>query len=206
MSLLLMLLFLSMQAEKPAPPQGMPSDPGVFLRQSDGQWLKLAQVPAAEMKTKGLGTYLETDGLSNLAVTIVYKGAKAPLQIASARPTLYVRGVGSAADAMIVKFSRQKESRTLQSSSSAGNVENRGGFNRKDIQMTSVLIYSDHSFSVTPQQDLKPGEYLFLFGFANSGFDFGVVPAKKTARFRTSAIPLSTTVTRTREAPGCAIG
>jgi hypothetical protein len=179
MNFLMMLLFLLAQAEKPAPPQGMPLDPGVYLRQVDGQWVKLAQVSMADMKTKGLGTYLETDGQSNLSVTIVYQGAKAPLQIAAARPTLYVRGVGAAADAMIVKFSRQKETRTLQSSSSAGNVENRGGFNKKDIQTLSIVIYSDSSFSLTPQKDLKPGEYLFLFGFANSGFDFGVNPAKE---------------------------
>ncbi len=178
MSYLMILLLLLTQAEKPAPPQGAPAGSGVYLRQGDGRWIKIEQVSMADMKAKGMGTYLETGGMSNLAVTVVYKGAKAPLQIAAARPMLFVRGAGFPADAMIVRFTRGKDARTLETSSSAGNLENRGGFSRKDIQVTNVVSYSDSSFSVAPERDLKPGEYLFLFGFANTGYDFGVVSAK----------------------------
>jgi hypothetical protein len=80
---------------------------------------------------------------------------------------------------MIVQLSRRKDSRTVESSSSAAAVDNKGGFKQKDIRNVTVTINTDDSFSVTPSAELKPGEYLLLFGHTDLAFDFGIQPAKK---------------------------
>jgi hypothetical protein len=80
---------------------------------------------------------------------------------------------------MIILVTRKKDSRTLQSSSNAAGVDNKGGFKKRDIQSVTVTIYADNSYAVIPDADLKPGEYLLLLGFAHAGFDFGIVPAKR---------------------------
>lgn len=175
----LVLLFLSMQAAKPAPVPGMPEAAGVYFRQDDAQWIKIEPAAMADMKSKGMGDFLDTAGYTNLDVIVTYQGAQAKLQIAAQRPTFYVRGVGSAKDAMIVHLTRKKDNRTVRTASSAATTENRGGFRKEEIEPVTITIYSDDSFSVAPDQDLKPGEYLLAFSYANAGFDFGVNRAKK---------------------------
>jgi hypothetical protein len=38
--------------------------------------------------------------------------------------------------------------------------------------------YPDGSFSVTPEKELDPGEYLLVFGNSPGGYDFGIDKAK----------------------------
>jgi len=42
-----------------------------------------------------------------------------------------------------------------------------------------VVPSLDGGFSATPEENLKPGEYLLTFGSANTGYDFGISPAKR---------------------------
>lgn len=176
-----LLLFLLAQGARPAPVPGMPPDPGVYYREGNA-WNKLQAAPMADMKTKGVGLFLETDGLSGLDLTIDYQGPQAPVQIQDQQPTFYVRRTGAAADAMIVELERKKDRRTIRTSSSDATVENRGGFKKDSIRNVTVIVYSDDSFSVTPEQVLKPGEYLLVFGHANTGFDFGIQPKDQKRR------------------------
>jgi len=76
---------------------------------------------------------------------------------------LFVRGAGSNREATIVQLAREKDSRVIQLSSLAATTGNKAGFNRKDIREATVMAYSDNSFSITPIEDLKPGEYLLFF-------------------------------------------
>lgn len=179
MNCLSLLLLVLAQGAKPAPVPGMPAAAGVYYRQGDARWIKLESPAMADMKTRGMGLFIQTDGLSNLGMTAVYRGAQAPVRISDARPTFYVRGAGSAKDAMIVQLTRKKDSRTLQTSSSDATVENKGGFKKEEIHKVTVTAYSDESFSVTPEEALKPGEYLIVFGYATAGFDFGIDLGKK---------------------------
>ena len=176
---LVFLLALLNQVPKPAPVPGMPVAPGVYYKQTDGQWFKLEYAVMADMKGKGLGGFLETDGYLKLDITVSYPGAQARLQIPTPRPAFFVRATGAAKDAMIVQLTRGKDRRTIQTSSSATSLENKGGFKKQEIQHVNVVVYADESFSVTPQDDLKPGEYLLVFGYANTGFDFGITRPKK---------------------------
>jgi hypothetical protein len=179
MHCLTLMLFCLMQAAKPAPVPGLPEAAGIYFRQENAEWTKLQTAATAAMKSKGMDEFLETDGYTNLDMLITYEGAQAKLQIAMPRPTFYVRGTGSSKDAMIVLLTRKKDSRTVQTASSAATVENRAGFKRGEVQNVAVTIYSDNSFSVTPEQDLKPGEYALVFGFANVAYDFGITRPKK---------------------------
>ncbi len=174
----LILLFF-VQAAKPAPVQGMPAAAGVYFRQDNGQWARMETATMADMKSKGMGDFLETAGYTNLTVTVTYREAQAKLQIPAARPTFHVRGTGSAKDAMIILLTRRRDTRTVRTDSSLATVDNRAGFRREDIQPVTVTVYSDNSYSVTPEQDLKPGEYALVFGFANAAYDFGISRPKK---------------------------
>ena len=174
---LLFLLLLWPQVANAAP--DIPALPGVYLRSGDLQWIRVEPASLADTRTKGLELFLEAGGIERPDITIVYRGARAPMQLSVPRPTLYVRGIGSPADAVMVQLTRRKDSRTLQTSASAVASDNKGGFRKKEIQSATVTVFADDAFSVTPDKDLKPGEYLLLLSLTHPGFDFGITPPKK---------------------------
>ena len=168
------------QGSKQAPPvPGMPKVEGVYYRQGPDKWIKLDGAPPHSSRMGGLDAYLQTDGLTNLDVNYVYPGSRATFQITDPRPTFYVRGVAPAQDALVVRLTRKKDSRTVQTESSASMVGNKGGFKKGAVRTVTVVSYSDGSSSITPDEELKPGEYLLAFGYATLGFDFGISQAKK---------------------------
>lgn len=179
MNWLALLLVALLQAVKPAPIAGLPADAGIYYHRDNAQWGKLEPASMADMKAKGLGEFLETEGLSGLDITVAYQGAKAKAQISAPQPTFYVRGVGSPKDAMIIQLTARKDSRTLKTSSVVATADNKGGFKKDAVQNVTVTVYADESFSVTPEARLKPGEYLLVFGYPNNGFDFGIARAQK---------------------------
>ena len=174
MMILSLLLVLVAQADKAALPPGMPPAPGVYCRQGELPWTKMESAVVSDMKTKGIDAFILTDGYMNLNMTIIYAGSRAPLQIAAPRPAFYVRGAGAAKDALIAQLSRAKDTRTLQTVSSEGGVDNKLGVKKNELRNSTVTVYDDGSFSVVHDEDLKPGEYILLFGSANTGYDFGV--------------------------------
>jgi hypothetical protein len=179
MGYLSFFLLLLLQAAKPAPAPDIPASPGVHLRSGDSQWIRIEPASLVDTRTKGMDLFLQTGGFYNPDMTIVYRGARAPMQISEPRPTFYVRGIGSARDAIIVQLTGRKDSRTLQTSASAVAADNKGGFRKKEIQSLTGTVYADDSFSITPDRDLKSGEYLLLLSLTNVGFDFGINTPRK---------------------------
>ncbi len=173
MTFLLMILALA-QTPKPAPPQGMPAGPGVFYAQSSGKWTKLDPAFVDHSKVKGMDAYIDTDGYTALNMTYEYLGASAPLQLTGRQPVFYARGVGSPQYAQIVQLAKKRNSRTIRTVAQEMSVSNRGGFKRDEIRPVTVTALSDGSYSITPVNDLKPGEYLLALGSAVTGFDFGI--------------------------------
>jgi hypothetical protein len=172
------VLLLFLQAAQPAAMPDAPTGPGVYYRQGDGAWVRLQAAPIAEMKTKGMELFIETGGYTDLGMSIVCRGAKASLRIPVPKPTFLVREVGSPKDLILVRLTQKKDRRTFQASSSSATVENKGGFKKGDIHKMAVVPRPDNSFSVTPEEDLHPGEYLLVFGYATASFDFGIDPEK----------------------------
>jgi len=174
MSILSILLWFAIQLTKAAPVPGLPADEGVYYCPDDAKWIHLAPAPVADTKTRGLGTYIDTEGLTNLAVSIVCRGSQASLRISNPKPTFYVRGVGPSSDMMLVQLTRRKDSRIIHTSSVDSTVTNKEGFRRTDVRKLQLTEYADGSFSATPEENLKKGEYLLVFGNASSSFDFGI--------------------------------
>ena len=182
-SLLLILVAsaaaVSQDSRQGPPLPGVPEATGVYCQSEPGKWISLEMAPAADSSIKGLRTFLETDTLSGLNMNFVYRGAHAATRLSDRRPTFVVRGIGSAPDALIVRLAQNRGTRTVQTSSSAASVGNKGGFKRKEIRKVTVVSLADGSFSVTPEEVLAPGEYLLVFGSANAGFDFGIGAADR---------------------------
>jgi hypothetical protein len=168
------LLWFVVQLTKAVPVPGLPAEEGVYYHPDSAKWIRLAPAPIADTKTRGLEAYIETDGLTNLKMSVVCRGAQASLRISNPRPTFYVRGIGPSGDMMLVQFTRKKDSRTIRTSSVDSTVTNKAGFRRTDIRKLQLTEYADGTFSATPEKDLKKGEYLLVFGSAAAGFDFGI--------------------------------
>jgi hypothetical protein len=174
MNSLSVLLWFVFQLAKAAPVPGLPTEEGVYYRPDGAKWVHLAPAPVADTKTRGLGMYIETDGLTNLEMSIVCRGAQASLRISNPKPTFYVRGIGPSNDMMLVQLTRKKNSRTIRTSSSDSTVTNKEGFRRTDVRKLKLTEYTDGTYSATPEENLKKGEYLLVFGTATAGFDFGI--------------------------------
>lgn len=161
----------------------MPEAGGVYYRQDQRGWVNLDHAKLEDSRTRGMGRFMDTDGLSGLDVTVSYHGTRAALQITDRRPTFYVRAVISCKEAIqnaiIVELTGRKSSREVQISSTLAGIGNREGYRRGEIRRVMVTELTKDSFSIRPQQDLKPGEYLLVLSHADNAFDFGIKPATK---------------------------
>jgi hypothetical protein len=155
--------------------QNVPEGEGVFCMIEGAGWTKLGPATIAGTKTEGMKRFLETAGLSAIYTTITYKGTKASVRVSDARPVFFVRGIGSAQDALIVRLTQKKDNRETYTSSDHTSYDNKGGYKTSDICRLLVTPQSKDAFSAIPEETLKPGEYLITFGNVNVGFDFAVV-------------------------------
>jgi hypothetical protein len=169
----LMILFLLQAASSAAIPDA-PESAGVYVRQKNAAWMKLLPAPVIESKTRGFHDYVRTDGYTNLNVSSAYHGAKASLRITDSKPVFFIRETGSARNFTVVRLESRKDRRTFRSDPSAATVDNRMGFSKASIVKMNVAENPDHSFSATPEEALKPGEYLLIFDKITLGYDFGM--------------------------------
>ena len=172
-------VLLLMQTARPEPPAGMPAGPGVYYRLNSGGWMSLKPAVVADMTAKGLELFVDTGGYTSLGAEGVFKGAKSAARIPERRPVFYVRGTVSPDDAMVIRLDQKQSSRNFETSSADATSGNKGGFKEKDISKTATVVFSDGSFSLAPERELKAGEYLLVFGYADRGFDFGIDAEKK---------------------------
>jgi hypothetical protein len=156
----------------------VPATPGVYYRLNDTKWVSLQPAPIDEMKVRGMELFVETGGYTNVGLNVVCLGAKASMRISVPKPIFFVRGTGSAKDVILVRLIQKKDGRTFKMSHEAATVENKGGFKKANIHKTVITVNPDNSFSLTPEESLKPGEYLLVFGYATAGFDFGIDQGK----------------------------
>jgi hypothetical protein len=174
-----MLLFLLQIAPTAPPPPDVPTEAGLYYLQNNTQWIRLEPAPRASKKTRGIGSYVDSGGFTGLATSIVFTGARATMRIEYARPTFFVRGPGFPRDAILVRLTERKDSRALSASTADATVGNKEGFRKEDIRKIGTAAHSKDLFSVTPEADLKSGEYLLVFGYVTNSFDFAIDPPKK---------------------------
>jgi hypothetical protein len=171
----LSILFLCVaQAAEVGPALDIPEASGVYYRQGDSSWIHLQPAVTEDAGASGLQLFVYTGGYTDLAMHISCPGPRAAVRIAVPKPTLYIRAVGSAKDAMLIRLTKRKDKRVYKTSFSNVTVGNKGGFRKRDIFYLISHAYPDGSFSVSPEKDLPPGEYLLILGNAVPVYDFGV--------------------------------
>jgi hypothetical protein len=173
----ILILYL-VQAAISTPVPAVPDASGVYYLQDKANWISLHPAVFSDAKAQGMKLFVDTGGYTNLGMNVTCPGARASVRMPVRKPTLYIRGVGSAKDAMVVRLKQKKDSRVFKTSFSNVTVQNKAGFQKKDIRKLRAVEYPDGSFSVTPEEELAPGEYLLVFGSPASGYDFGIDEAK----------------------------
>jgi len=147
---------------------------GVWLF-SDGVWVPLPPAPVAETKTKGLDSYIYTGGYTNLDMDVSFAGSKAVLRISDRKPVfMAVHQENDDFDPVLIRLEKKKNRRICRTRPSSASAGNKQGFRKQDIIRTVLTVNPDKSFTVRPDQPLKPGEYLLVTGSLAQGRDFGV--------------------------------
>ena len=172
------LILFSVQISEYNPSPAVPEASGVYYRQNDTNWIRLQPAVVSNANAKGMELFVYTGGYTDMAMNIICPGPRASVRIPLQKPTLYVRGIGSAKDAMLVRLKKKRDSRELKTAFSKVTVENKGGFNKRDIYKLTAAEYPEGFFSVSPEKALPAGEYLLVFGNALTAYDFGIDKSK----------------------------
>ena len=174
MGVISLLIWLLFQAAQAVQPPGMPEAPGVYLRQGDSGWNCLRPAVDSNANATGIQLFVDTGGYTDLGQSVTLSGSRASTRVPFPKPVFYVRAVGSAKDAAIVRLKQKKNSREYKTSFSNVTVQNKGGFRKEDLYKLTSQVFPDGSFSVSPENDLGRGEYLLVLGNAVPTYDFGV--------------------------------
>lgn len=156
---------------------------GTYYKSPTG-WVKLQP----QMMGGGGATHVAKAMVPGMTPHMVFtfRGAESPVQISEHRPIFYfkqnpaiVNFPGrSERDIVLVRFDKKKDHRELQMTSGATMFTFKAGFSKEKTPEILVKRVSETVFTVTPSQDLSPGEYLLTFGLGASGFDFGITAPK----------------------------
>jgi hypothetical protein len=169
----LLFLFLAQAAEAVRMPD-VPEAPGVYLLQGQSAWTHLQPAVTSDTNANGLQLFVYTGGYTDLGMNVVCPGSRASLRVFVPQPVLYVRAVGSAKDAMLIRLTKKKGQRVVRTAFSNVTVANKGGFRREDVFKLILQESPNGFFSVSPEKELPPGEYLLVLGNAVPAYDFGI--------------------------------
>jgi hypothetical protein len=164
-----------------ATPKDMQSlSDGFYYKASQG-WQKLSPISMAG----GGAKHVEKMFVPGLTPQFVwtFRGAEAPVQISERRPTFCVKESAAMAniegrterDLIIVRFDKRKDHRELQTTNGGNMFTFKAGLSKDRTPDVTVKPIADGTFTVTPNEDLRPGEYMLTFGgLGYSGYDFGI--------------------------------
>jgi hypothetical protein len=153
---------------------------GFYYRTSQG-WHELEPISMVGGGAKHVGKML-IPGLTPQFVW-TFRGAEAPVQTSDRRPVFCVKESPAVAnvegrtwrDLIIVRFDKEKDHRELQTTNGGNMFTFKAGLSKDRTPGITVNPISDGTFTVTPNEDLRPGEYMLTFGaLGNSGYDFGI--------------------------------
>jgi hypothetical protein len=169
----LLFLFFVRAADAVRTPD-VPETPGVYFLQGESAWIPLQPVVTSDANAKGLQLFVYTEGYTDLGLNVVCPGSRALIRILVPKPVLYVRAIGSAKDAMLIRLTKKRDQRVVKTSFSNVTMANKGGFRREDVFKLILQESPDGFFSVSPEKELPPGEYLLVLGNAVPAYDFGI--------------------------------
>ncbi len=160
------------------PTESSPPNDGVFYKSANG-WQQLEVLTAAGQNIHVNVFTLHGGG------TQEYRGAEAPIKLSDRRPVFYIKnpleplmaktgGPNATRNAVIVILSKKKDHRELQSIKS-GLSGVKSGIDKKLLPDVTVHSINDLTFTITPNQDLAPGEYLLTWKvLGTDGYDFEI--------------------------------
>jgi len=169
----LLFVFLAQAADAGRSPE-VPEAPGVYSLQDESGWVTLQPVVTSDANAKGLQLFVYTGGYTDLGLNIVCPGSRALIRMLGTKPVLYVRAIGSAKDAMLIRLTKKRNQRVVRTAFSNVNMSNKKGFRREDVFKLILQESPDGFFSVSPEKELPPGEYLLVLGNAVPAYDFGI--------------------------------
>jgi hypothetical protein len=171
--LVLLFLFLVQSADAVRAPD-VPEAPGVYFLQGESAWVPLQPVVTSDANAKGLQLFVYTGGYTDLGLNVACPGSRASIRILVPKPVLYVRAVGSAKDAMLIRLTQKRDRRVVKTSYSNVTMTNKEGFRPEDVFQLILQESPEGVFSVSPEKELPPGEYLLVLGNGVPAYDFGV--------------------------------
>jgi hypothetical protein len=165
----------------PAVPQDVQSlSDGFYYKTSQG-WQKLEVLSMGGGGLKHAGKMF-VPGLTPQMVW-TFRGAESPGLIDDKRPTFCIKelpalaeiGGRSGRDLLIVRFDKKKDHRELQTTNGGNMFTFKAGLSKDRTPDITTKTLADGIFMLTPNEDLKPGEYMVTFSaLGNSGYDFGI--------------------------------
>ena len=153
---------------------------GFYFRTNHG-WQKLEVISMAGGGLKHAGKML-VPGLTPQYVW-TFRGAESPVQIEDKRPTFCVvespvlAGIAGRTDRdlLIIRFDKKKDHRELQTTNGGNMFTFKSGISKDRMPDITTKTISDGIFTITPNEDLKPDEYMVTFSaLGTSGYDFGI--------------------------------
>ena len=153
---------------------------GFYYKTSQG-WQKLEPVAMAGGGLKHVGKMF-VPGLTPQMVW-TFRDAESPVQIADKKPTFCIKELPQLADIagrsgrdlLIVRFDKKKDHRELQTTNGGNMFTFKAGLSKDRMPDITTKTLADGIFIVTPNDDLKPGEYMVTFSSLGvSGYDFGI--------------------------------
>jgi hypothetical protein len=112
-----------------------------------------------------------------------FRGAEAPAQLTEKRPVFYVRELPTLAatagrterDLLIIRVDKKRDHRELQTTNGGNMFTFKSGISKERMPDVTTKTLDDGIFTITPNEDLKPGEYMVTFSaLGYVGYDFGI--------------------------------
>ena len=180
MAILLAVVLFCAAQETTVPQDAQSLSDGFYYKTPQG-WQKLEPLSMAGGGLKHAGKMF-VPGLTPQFVW-TFRGAEAPVQIENKRPTFYIKELPTLAtiagrterDLIIIRFDKKKDHRELQTTNGGNMFTFKSGISKERLPDITTKTVSDGIFAVTPNEDLKPGEYMVTFSaLGNNGYDFGI--------------------------------
>lgn len=184
-SAVLLLAISILAAAQNAVPQDVQTLADGFYYKTTQGWQKLEPLSMAGGGLKHAGKMF-VPGLTPQFVW-TFRGAEAPVQIGDKRPRFYIKELPMLAtiagrterDLIIIRFDKKKDHRELQTTSGGNMFTFKSGISKDRLPDITANTVADGIFTVTPNDDLKSGEYMVTFSaLGNSGYDFGIKEQK----------------------------
>jgi hypothetical protein len=184
-----------------SPDPTVPHSPGFYIldeTSAQQRMLKIDPIASTQTKTGGILGYAFTGGIASASLKAVLPGATAQRQTSKRRPTFFVyfdppganqsaifsTGFGNAVitpnELSLVDLMEKKGKREARVGSLNIAGSKTGVMDKDRIPFTYEQV-KPYVYKITPEADLKPGEYGFLFalvGGAGPGLSGGVAGAR----------------------------